>query len=368
MHDKKSRPLAFLVAASVLLVPLALDAAWTVGKIAQDATGAVLEGDLIAYREADDIVLYRISTGAYLPLTQDGSAARDEALGMDERWLWFSSAGGDGSVRLRLYDRSNGSIRDLLAAEDFISWSGAADGVALLEIDEDWWLCGADGQQPATQSGSAIYKYQAMRSGNFLIWTGQWRDVSDYRWVFRSISSPPAFMPIASGNRHHGSLRGDGDYAAWVAYPEPPATLQEIWLYRVSTLELTRVGTSQETCRADILDVKYPWLIWVKKEGAWWQLMQYNVDTGGSAVLMSSSLRMLEPVLAEGRILYTTHNCPDAACEELNVYDLSTRTRRRLTTSGYTHRLQTVSTEANRIVWSDSSWFAGSDVFMAVGP
>jgi len=347
-----------------------LEASWTVVQIAGNADNSRLDGDDVVYDRADDIVLYQISTARYLPVTQDGSAAVDEVLGMEGNWLWFSSLDTrNWSCWLKLYDRTTGTIYNLMEGDHPMTWGGAEGGVAVIRIHDDWWLCGVESLQRATWNGSTIAKYEAVRSGNFLFWIGSSSETCGHRWIFRSYIPFSLTVPLGRDNRDRHSLCGNGGHVAWMEYPELPEIPQEVYHYRPSAGEKRLVGTSEDLAWADFLDMEYPSLIWIQKDGARWKLIQHDVETGVNTTLRVSDLRMLEPVIRGNRVLYLTENCPDRSCTELNVYDLTSRTHNRLTTSGSTHGAWALETQGNRIVWSDHSALTGERVLMAVeGP
>ena len=344
-----------------------LEASWTVVQIAGNADNSRLDGDDVAYDRADDIVLYQISTARYHPVTQDGSASVDEILGMEGNWLWFSSLDTrNWSCWLKLYDRTTGTIYNLMEGDHPMTWGGAEGGVAVILIHDDWWLCGVESLQQATRSGSAVPKYEGGRSGNYVIWIGEHPSVG-YSWVYKTHIATTFSAHVTRENRDHHSLCVEGDHAAWIQVPEAPDTVQSIYHYRVSAGERRLVGTSADLAWADFLDMEYPSLIWIQKDGSRWKLIQHDVESGMNTTLRVSDLRMLEPVIRGNRILYLTENCPDRSCTELNVYDLTSRTHNRLTTSGSTHGAWASEVEGDRIVWSDHSALTGERVLMAVG-
>ena len=368
MLGKLGMSSGFLLLWVLLASPKALEAAWTVSEIARNAGNSRFEGDYVAYDRADDILLYRISTADHFAVTHDGSASVDEILGMEDNWLWFSSLDTrNGSCRLRLYDRITGRIHDLMEGEHPMVWGSAEGGVAVIRADGDWWLCSAESLQRVTWNETTIVKYEAVRSGDFLFWTGSSSETGGHRWVFRSYIPLPLTVPLARDDRDRHSLCGSGDHVVWMEYPSSSQNLREVYHYRTSSGEKRLVGTSQELAWADFLDMEYPSLIWIQKDGSRWKLIRYDLESGLNMTLQVSNLRMLEPVIHGNRILYVTENCPDRTCAELNVHDLASRTWSRLTTMGNTHDVWASEPDQDRIVWSDHSALTGDKVLTAVG-
>jgi hypothetical protein len=345
--------LLLLVLLPVLHAPA--HAAWETLRI--DAGSRVscveLAEDLAAYEMDGDIRLYRIPSTGPTRVTRDAYDPEDFIIGLDTDSLWYwavdpAALRGD----LHLYDIRTGHDTCLFKSLSGIDpYQGAADaGRAVILKDSDWFLVQEDRLEQLTFSGASLEKEDAWLSDDYLVW----RAVAGSPGVYATSVPTKETNCLLQDNDPFTSLWVSGMHAAWVT----GLSQGQHWIFasRIDTGAFQIVGPSEETAPWQ-LAMDYPELVWVKRQGPVWMVMETSLADGTEGCLHFSVRPVHTPRIGGDHVLFITENCPDKEelCSELNVVDRKTGALTQLTYFGRDTLISSPRVHAGRVAFARHS-------------
>ncbi len=345
-------PLLFLL----LLAPNPLQAAWETVKVDSDARiGSIaLSGDLEAYEKQGDIFLYRISSGRRIQVTLDADDPEDLILGLGRETLWYwAHDSQSGLNRLHRYDVESDLDAWILEADSRIdAHKGTAEsGRAIICKDHDWFLVEGDRVTQVTFSGEGLPKQEAWLSGDYLVW----KAVAGTPGVYVTHLPTKETHCVFDDDDPPVSLWVSGMHAAWVT----GAAQGQYWILacRLDTRAPRVVGSSEERIPWQ-LAIDAPRLVWLKKTGPVWLLMETNLEDQAEQLLYFSELSMHTPRVSGNRILFIRDNCPaeEESCSELNILNPETGGLTQLTYFGRDSIVSSPQIDAGRVAFRRESW------------
>lgn len=313
-----------------------LEAAWQLHKIDGhthlDSTR--LDGDLVTYEKQGDIYAYRFSSGSLTPVTQDLYEPTDWMIDLEEEKLWYwAHAWGEICYDLCEYDVRLNRKRRLFTTEADVGldWGEWDAGRLVLHLDHDWWLWTDGRLEQLTFSGESLCKQEPWLQGDHLVW----RAVAGTPGVYVTRVSTRETWCVYGDDLPPGSLCVSGPHVAWVDQPVAGPEATEVFHYRLDTGTLESLGTSEASVWWQ-LALQPPHLVWLKKTGSSWLLMQTNLENRHEEPLYTSALPGLGIRMSGDDILLVTDNCPGwlERCWELNVFNRGTDRLSQLTHFG----------------------------------
>jgi hypothetical protein len=291
-----------------------------------------LAEDLAAYEMDGDIRLYRIPSTGPTRVSRDAYDPEDFIIGLDADRLWYWAADPAGlRADLHLYDVRTGDNMCLFESQSGVDpHQGAADaGRAVILKDSDWFLAQEDRLEQLTFSGASLEKEDAWLSGDYLVW----RAVAGSPGVYATRLLTKETYGLLQDNDPFTSLWVSGMHAAWVT----GLSQGQHWVFvcRIDTGTFQIVGPTEETVPWQ-LAMDYPLLVWVKKLGPLWMVMETNLQDATDRCLYFSVRPVHTPRVLGDHLLFITENCPDEEelCSELNVLDRKTGLLTQLTYFG----------------------------------
>jgi hypothetical protein len=345
------RALVSVLLLFLLVPPAPVHAAWETLRIDADTNipSIELDGELAAYEKQGDLFLYRISSGQLTRVTQDLHDMEDRIIALQAETLWYWGQDSETSLHhLHRYSAQTGQDEWLFSSDALIDENqGTADaGRAVILKDHDWFLVDEDRITQVTFSGEGLDKEDAWLSGDYLVWTA----VAGTPGVYVTHLPTKETNCIIWDNDPPTSLWVSGMYASWVAGPAQG----QYWILacRIDTGEFGFVGSSEEKVPWQ-LAMDYPHLVWLKKIGPLWLVMDTNIQEETEECLYLTELSIDTPRISGDDILLITENCPDEGelCSELNVFNRVTGILTQLTYFGHDSFVSLPRIEAGRIAF-----------------
>jgi len=315
---------------SLFLFAQDLSAGWKISRVERTDTPYIhFDGDLAAYRMDDDLIVYMMSSGQKVSVTDDQDASMDTPLEVKDGVVWFCSSipGPPDVVQLRQYLVEPSQTNLLYTTESGISLSKAcADaGRLVVEVGHDWWIWHHGQMEQITFTGGGSGKQNPCLSGDHLLWReGQ------NRVFLTHIPSGESTLLFDEG-MENSSLQLVDEHAAWVS--QESSDRYRIIYHQLGSEEFVSVGMSDQGTAIQV-HMDSEGLVYLMRWGGTWFIMRFRFEGPALDVLLQTGLALENLFQVEDQVFFLAQSCSTGMCLELFSLDVTTGALSQITTYG----------------------------------